>query len=96
MDGIADLFNSIVEVKESDTFNYRILRNACDGRTTQTNQFVEKQLQPFTAHLLKTVIRKTEALNQAQINNEPVFTFNQDCNGTQDFLALTQEILTDG
>lgn len=93
LDGIADLFSSIAEVKESETFNYMILRNAYDGRNKQTNQFIETQLEPFSANLLKTVIRKTEALNQAQINSEPVFTFDSKGNGTQDFAALTKEIL---
>ena len=93
LDGIADLFSSIAEVKESETFNYLILRNSYDGRNKQTNQFIESQLEPFSERLLKTVIRKTEALNQAQINNEPVFTFDPKGNGAQDFAALTQEIL---
>lgn len=93
LDGIADLFSSIAEVKESEVFKYLILRNAYDGRNKQTNQFIETQLEPFSGNLLKTVIRKTEALNQAQINNEPVFTFDPKGNGTQDFAALTQEIL---
>ncbi len=96
LDGIADLFSSIAEVKESENFKYLILRNAYDGRNKQTNQFIETQLEPFSDKLLKTVIRKTEALNQAQINNEPVFTFDPKGNGTQDFAALTQEVLTHG
>jgi chromosome partitioning protein len=93
LDGIADLFSSIAEVKETERFNYWILRNAFDGRNKQTNQFIENQLEPFSANLLKTIIRKTEAINQAQINSEPVFTFDPRGNGTQDFVALTQEIL---
>ena len=96
LDGIADLFSSIAEVKESENFKYLILRNAYDGRNKQTNQFIETQLEPFSDKLLKTVIRKTEALNQAQINNEPVFTFDPKGNGTQDFLAVAQEVLTHG
>jgi chromosome partitioning protein len=93
LDGIADLFSSIAEVKETESFQYRILRNAFDARNKQTNQFIENQLEPFSTNLLKTIIRKTEAINQAQINNEPVFTFDPKGNGTQDFTALTQEIL---
>ena len=96
LDGIADLFKSIIEVKESDTFDYWILRNYFDRRNKINNQFVDKQLKPFAAQLLNTVIRKTEALNQAQTNSEPVFTFDFYCHGTEDFLALTQEMLTHG
>jgi chromosome partitioning protein len=93
LDGIADLFSSIAEVKETENFQYWILRNAFDARNKQTNQFIENQLEPFSTNLLKTIIRKTEAINQAQINNEPVFTFDPKGNGAQDFTALTQEIL---
>jgi chromosome partitioning protein len=96
LDGIADLFSSIAEVKERENFSYLILRNAFDSRNKQTNNFIEAQLNPFSDKLLKTIIRKTEALNQAQINNEPVFTFDPKGNGTQDFLALTQEVLAHG
>ena len=94
LDGIADLFNSIAEIKETKAFPYQILRNALDVRTTQTNQFVESQLAPLADHLLKTIIRRTEAINQAQINSEPIFTFDPKGNGTQDFTALTQELLS--
>lgn len=94
LDGIADLFNSITEIKESKAFHYRILRNAFDARTTQTNQFIEGQLEPFAPHLLQTIIRRSEAINQAQINSEPIFTFDPKGNGTRDFSALTQEILS--
>lgn len=96
LDGIADLFASIAEVKENSTFDYRILRNAYDARNRQTNQFIDAQLEPFSERLFETVIRKSEAINQAQINSEPIFTFDPKGNGTQDFTALTQEILRHG
>lgn len=96
LDGIADLFNSIAEIKETKAFPYQILRNALDVRTTQTNQFVESQLAPLADHLLNTIIRRTEAINQAQINSEPIFTFDPKGNGAQDFTALTKEILNHG
>lgn len=93
LDGIADLLNSIEDVKEGENVRYRILRNAFDSRTSQTNQFIEGQLEPFKDRLFTTVIRKSESINQAQINGEPVFTFDPKGNGAQDFNALTHEIL---
>lgn len=93
LDGIADLFQSIAEVKESASFDYRILRNAYDARNKVSNEFIEAQLQPFKDGLLKTVIRKSEPINQAQMNNELVYTFAPKSYGVEDFETLTQEII---
>ena len=92
LDGIADLFDSIGEVKEGE-FAYRILRNAYDSRNKQTNDFIESQLAPFQDNLAKTIIRKTEGINQAQIEEEPIFTFDPSSRGTEDFTTLTKELI---
>ncbi|HIE29393.1 TPA: ParA family protein [Candidatus Poribacteria bacterium] len=93
LDGIADLFQSIEEVKESSDFKYMILRNNRDSRNKLSNEFVEEQLAPFKKNLLKTVIRRNEAINQAQMNNEPVMVFDPRSYGTEDFKKLTREII---
>ena len=93
LDGIADLFASIGEIKETDKYGFRILRNSFDVRTKVTNHFIEEQLEHLNGNLLKTVIRKTEAINQAQMNGEPVFTFDPKSYGVQDFSDLTMEVL---
>ena len=93
LDGIADLFGSIEEIREQHKESFFILRNAYDARTRTTNEYVERQLEALKPHLLKTVIRRTEAINQAQISGEPIFTFDPKGHGTQDFDALTQEVL---
>jgi chromosome partitioning protein len=96
LDGIADLFSTISEVKESDTYNYRIVRNNFDSRNRVSNNFIDEQIAPLQSSLLNTVIRKNEAINQAQMNNEPVFTFDPRSNGTKDFYSLTEEIVGHG
>ncbi len=93
LDGVADLFAIISTVRETETFAYTIIRNGYDSRTTTTNEFIEEQLAPYTANVAKTRIRKTESINQAAINGEPVFTFDPRSNGTADFEALTREIM---
>jgi chromosome partitioning protein len=96
LDGIADLFASI-EVLRGDRAGGRfILRNAFDSRNRQTNDYVNRELEGVKELLLQTVIRKTEAINQAQITGEPVFTFDPSGNGAQDFEALTHEVLRHG
>ena len=96
LDGIADLFKSIEDVKESSDFKYMILRNGRDSRNKLSNVFVEEQLEPYRKNLLKTVIRRNEAINQAQMNNEPVMVFDPRSCGAEDFKELTEEILRYG
>jgi chromosome partitioning protein len=95
LDGIADLFTSIEEIREGQGA-CRILRNAFDSRNRATNDYIERQLESVRPHVLKTVIRKSEAINQAQISGEPVLTFDAKGHGAEDFRALTQEVLQHG
>ena len=96
LDGIADLFSTISEVKESDTYNYKIVRNCYDSRNRISNSFIDEQLAPLNGNMLDTIIRKNEAINQAQMNNEPVFTFDPRSYGSQDFQSLSHEIVGHG
>jgi chromosome partitioning protein len=95
LDGIADLFTSIEEIREGKGACW-ILRNALDSRNRATNDYIEKQLESVRSHVLKTIIRRTEAINQAQINGEPVLTFDPKGYGAEDFQALTMEVLQHG
>jgi chromosome partitioning protein len=94
LDGIADLFCVIREVKESDNFDYTIVRNGFDERNKKTNCFVDSELEKFKSNVAKTIIRRTESINQSQINGEPIFIFDKKSNGSKDFKSLTDEILT--
>lgn len=96
LDGIADLFASIDELREDRPGRRFILRNAFDSRNKQTNDYIDRELEKVRDLLLQTILRKTEAINQAQINGEPIFTFDSGGHGAQDFEALTREVLTHG
>ena len=93
LEGIADLFEVIREVKESFYFDYMIIRNTFDTRNKQTNHFIDTELEKFKDNLAKTIIRKTESINQSQINCEPILVFDKKSNGSEDFLKLTEEVL---
>lgn len=96
LDGVSDLFNSIGDVKEGRNYDYRLLRNMRDSRSKRTVEIIEEQLAQFKEKLLDTVIRRCEALNQAQMQNQPVYIFDPHANGVEDFNSLTQEILIYG
>jgi chromosome partitioning protein len=96
LDGISDLFNSIADVKESNDYRYRLLRSIKDSRNKRTNEVIEQQLAVFGDNLLNTIIRKCEALNQAQLENQPIFIYDPKSAAVEDFNLLTGEILTYG
>ena len=93
LDGTADLLDSIEEIREGDWESWWILRNAFDARNRTTNAYIDNQLQAFNSHLLQTVIRRSEAINQAQIAGEPIFTYDAGGHGAADFNSLTGEVL---
>ncbi|MCG6552411.1 MAG: ParA family protein [Candidatus Magnetominusculus sp. LBB02] len=92
LDGIADLFESIDDIAEGRKYVYRILRNMFDVRNKQSNQFTDDQLSPFRDHVLTTIIRRNEAINQSQMNSETIFTFDPKSHGAEDFGNLAKEV----
>jgi chromosome partitioning protein len=93
LDGIADLLESIKDIKENNSYAFHILRNLYERRNSQTNRFINIQLEKLNNNLLGTVIRKNEAINQSQINGVPIRVFNSSANGTHDFEQLKIELL---
>ena len=93
LDGMADLLNIIKEIKDAQEYKYFILKNLYEKRNSQTNKFVNDQLQSLKEKTFATIIRKNEAINQAQITNLPVQIFNSASKGSQDFNLLTEEVI---
>lgn len=93
LDGIADLFNSIKEIKDGHEYSYKILRNLHEKRSSQTNNYIEGELKHLSDHLFNTIIKKSESINQSQINGTPVQAFNNSSSGAKDFSQLVEEFL---
>ena len=96
LDGIADLFASIEVPRGDRQGGRRILRDAVGSRNRRTNDYVDRELENVKEPLPQTVLRKTEAINQARISGEPIFTCDPGGHGAQDFEALTREALRHG
>lgn len=97
LDGFSDLMETIDNVKNGNSFvkesSIRILLNKYDARNKVSNEWVFNQLEPFKNLLFDTMVRKNEALNQAQMAQEPIFNFKPDSIGAADFQNLTDEFL---
>jgi chromosome partitioning protein len=96
LDGIGDLFNTLAEVKEGESIAYKILRSMKDVRTQRTNAAIEEALEQFSGPTLyNTIIRRTEALNQSQMEARTIYQYDPKCAGADDFRDLVKEVLAD-
>jgi len=93
LDGVGDLFDVIEEVKETTEFNYRIVRNIYDSRNSQTNSYIESELEAVRARVMSTIIKRTEAVNQAVCVDQPVFLYDPKGKGSEDFLNFIDEVV---
>lgn len=71
----------------------RILFCKYDSRKAITNDWTLKQMDPYKPFLLETSIRQCEALNQAHMALEPIFSFKTNSHGADDYLSLTKELM---
>jgi chromosome partitioning protein len=98
LEGFSDLMETIDNVKNSDAGDkakfIRILLTKYEARNKVSNDWVWQQLEPFKNLVFNTLIRKNEALNQAHMAQEPIFTYKHDSNGAEDYKNLTTEFLS--
>jgi chromosome partitioning protein len=94
LEGLADLFTVIGEVKEHHNYEFKILRNKKDPRKSKTNIYIENKLLPFYSNgtLLRTIIRQDEQFNQAKIERKTIFHYAPHSNGAEDINKLTTEL----
>lgn len=92
LDGMSDLLESTKEIKNGQEFKFFILRNLLEKRNSQTNKYIEGELNHLKDHLFISVIRKNEAINQAQINSLPIQVHDKSSRGAQDFASLVSEV----
>ncbi len=97
LDGFSDLMETIENVKTNNGIEMknfiRILLTKFDSRNKVSNDWIFHQLEPFQELIFKTYIRKNEALNQAHMVQEPIYTASPDSNGAHDYEQLTNEFL---
>lgn len=93
LDGMADLIETIKEVKETSETPVLIVRNLFDARNKQTNAYIDAELEPFSEYMLMTKIRRTEALNQSRIAGEPIQVYDPQSKACDDYNELMKELL---
>ena len=91
--GLDALIGLARELRDVNDVPYRILVTMFDIRTTRTNAMVQELLDEHRRHLLKTVISKSESLNQASLAGKPISQFTRSSRGWHEYEALCDELL---
>jgi chromosome partitioning protein len=91
--GLRSLLDAARELREEDNVPYRILITMFDVRTTRTNSILEELLEEHRRALLKTIIYKSESLNQANLAGKPILKFLPHSRGAYEYQALCDEVL---
>jgi len=93
LDGLGDLLDLVHLLKNEDFKEWWILLTMIDPRKTVTQEIFQELLKPYQVKVLRTKIFTSEALNQAQIARQDIFTFDPRSRGAQNYEELTKELL---
>ncbi len=91
--GLGALLEAARELRDDPEVPYRILITMFDQRTTRTNAIFDELLEEYRRRVLKTVISKSESLNQANLAAKPISRFAPHSRGDLEYQALADEIL---
>ncbi len=94
LEGVADLFEILSEIKEGHTYEIKILRNGYDARKKTVNAFMAEKIKPLIDQglVLDTVIRQDEAINRSSLENRTVFVHCPHTTAAPDYLMLRNEL----
>ena len=94
LEGVADLFEILSEIKEGHTYDIKILRNGYDARKKTANAFIAEKLHPLAEQglLLNSIIRQDEAINRSSLENKTVFVHCPHTTAYEDYLKLRDEL----
>lgn len=93
LNGLEALLEAAQELRDGEEVPYRILITMFDVRTTRTNAIFEDLLTQNRKRILKTIISKSESLNQANLAGKPIWQAMPSSRGALEYDALCDEIL---
>ena len=91
LEAVQDLIESSEEVKKNPYL--AIIRNNIDVRNKQSNLYLDNQLSNYSNHhILKTIIHRSETINQARMLNQPIQIMNPNSKAVSEYESLANEI----
>ncbi|MBU2714099.1 ParA family protein [Zooshikella harenae] len=93
LDGLSDLLDAIEEVKETNDVNFAVFRNEYASQNKLMNDFLTEQLQVINGKVLKSKVRRSEAIGQASVTAQPLKYYSKSALANRDYKELAKEIL---
>ena len=91
-DAVTDIADLMSVLKGEEFTGWRVLRTMIDARKTVTNEAVMIGLEPYRGKLFETWIPVSEALNQAQMAQRDIFSFDPSSTGARAYAAFAREL----
>ena len=92
LNGLADLLDALEEVKETDDVNYAVFRNEYAKANKLINNFLDEQLNGLGDKVLKSTIRRSEAIGQASVSSETLLNYQPKSSTISDYRQLSKEV----
>jgi chromosome partitioning protein len=96
-EGVTDLLETLREVTERLNSNLDVLGvlfTRVDGRNLTMNQLILDNMKRFfNGKILKTNVTINTALNKAQLEGKPVFSFAPASSGASNYHSLADEVI---
>ncbi len=97
-EGVSDLIDTLSQINERlnpDLDVLGVLFTRVDGRNLQMNELIAENMKKyFNGQIFDTRIAINTALNKAQLDGEPIFTFDRSSTGSLNYGSLAEEFIT--
>jgi len=97
LQGVARLIEiiEILKVEYGHEMRTKALATICNPRTFFANELLKNIAQHFGKDVYKTIIHSTVKLKEAASYGLPVHKYDKRCRGTEDYLALADEVVAE-
>jgi chromosome partitioning protein len=96
-EGMASIFQVLEQIQED--FDYtppaRVIANKFDVREGMAQRAIGFLREKYGDILLRTVINKNQDIKEAQALHQAVWQYNRRCTGSQDIVAMTQDLISE-
>lgn len=95
-DGVKEMSKKVADIKMhyNDSVDLSGVFVTIDEKTTVNRQIKEALKASFGDTLMKSCIRKTSKVVESTFYGKPVAVYDEKCTASQDYFALTEEILS--
>lgn len=93
LDGLSDLLTLVDEFKAGQPYKKFIFKSKYSATKKVMGRFIDSELEPYQADVLRSVIRTDESVEQANTSAEPVAVYRPTARAATDYKDLAKEIL---